>query len=171
MKASDIKKLTDWGNYSVDTLLIYLDRTIREWQEEVGLELCPNFQRGHVWTQEQQVKFVEYILRGGKTSPLLFNDKNGFQKGIPEDFVCVDGLQRLTALLLFLNDELLVFGHKRSQIEGIDRRLRELALTVRVNGLKTDAQVLEWYLELNSGGTPHTEEELDRVRNLLVATQ
>jgi Protein of unknown function DUF262 len=170
MKASDIKKLTDWGNYSVDTLLIYLDRTIREWQEELGLELCPNFQRGHVWTQEQQVKFVEYILRGGKTSPLLFNDKNGFN-GAPKDFVCVDGLQRLTALLSFLNDELPAFGHKRAQIEGIDRRLRELALTVRVNGLKTDVEVLEWYLELNSGGTPHTEAELDRVRNLLVATQ
>lgn len=111
-----------------------------------------------------------YILRGGKTSPLLFNDKNGFN-GVPKDFVCVDGLQRLTALLSFLNDELPVFGHKRSQIEGVDRRLRELALTVRVNGLKTDREVLEWYLELNSGGTVHTEEELDRVRDLLAAAQ
>jgi hypothetical protein len=27
--------------------------------------------------------------------------------------------------------------------------------------------VLQWYLELNSGGTPHTKEELDKVKKML----
>jgi hypothetical protein len=36
-----------------------------------------------------------------------------------------------------------------------------------VNDLKTEAEVLRWYLEINAGGTPHTEEELDKVRKML----
>ena len=36
-----------------------------------------------------------------------------------------------------------------------------------VNYLKTRREVLEWYLQLNGGGTPHSQKELDRVRGLL----
>ena len=138
---------------------------IQEWQEE-GLDLYPDFQRGHVWTPQQQTEFVEYILRGGKTSELLFNTKGNYAS-TSEDFVCVDGLQRLTALLLFLEDKLPVFGHTRSQIEGIELLLREIYLTFRINELLTRRAVIQWYLEINAGGTPHTREEIDRVRDLL----
>jgi len=37
-----------------------------------------------------------------------------------------------------------------------------------MNTLRTKAEVLEWYLQLNSGGVVHTEAELKRVRKLLV---
>ena len=74
MKASEITRLTDRGTYQVDCKLNYLQKAIQEWKEE-GLDLCPDFQRGHVWTVEQQIAFVEYVLRGGKTSELLFNTK------------------------------------------------------------------------------------------------
>ena len=36
-----------------------------------------------------------------------------------------------------------------------------------VNDLSTYSEVLQWYLDLNSGGTVHTEEELNRVQQLL----
>ena len=126
----------------------------------------PDFQGGHVWTPQQQTEFVEYILRSGKTSELLFNTKGNYAS-TSEDFVCVDGLQRLTALLLFLEDQLPVFGHTRSQIEGIELLLREIYLTFRINELLTRRAVIRWYLEINAGGTPHTREEIDRVRDLL----
>lgn len=38
---------------------------------------------------------------------------------------------------------------------------------INVNNLLTRREVLQWYVEFNSGGTPHTTEELDRVRALL----
>ena len=116
---------------------------------------------------EQQIAFVEYVLRGGKISELLFNTKGNYAN-TSEDFVCVDGLQRLTALLLFLDDKLPIFGgHTRSQIEGIDILLRGLHLSFRINELLTRKAVLQWYLELNTGGTPHTDSEIGRVRDLL----
>jgi Protein of unknown function DUF262 len=166
MKASEIERLTNRGNYQVDFRLGSLQKTIQDFQEE-GLDLCPDFQRGHVWTPKQQTEFVEYILRGGKTSEILFNTKGNYAS-TSEDFVCVDGLQRLTALLLFLDDKLPVFGgHTRSQIEGIEGLLKEIYLTFRINELLTRSAVLQWYLELNAGGTPHTDSEIDRVRDLL----
>ena len=167
MKASEIERLTNRGTYQVDFRLGYLQKTIQEWQEE-GLDLCPDFQRGHVWTPQQQVDFVEYILRGGKTAELLFNTKGNYAS-TSEDFVCVDGLQRLTALLLFLDDKLPIFdGYTRSQIEGIEVLLKEIYLTFRINELLTRKAVIRWYLEINAGGTPHTREEIDRVRDLLI---
>ena len=47
----------------------WLDRLINE----EGLQLNPDFQRGHVWTEDQQVKFLEFILRGGKTGRTPFH--------------------------------------------------------------------------------------------------
>ena len=35
-----------------------------------------------------------------------------------------------------------------------------------VNNLKTRADVLRWYLEMNTGGTPHSKEEIKRVEEL-----
>jgi hypothetical protein len=36
-----------------------------------------------------------------------------------------------------------------------------------VNDLKTKAEVLQWYLDINSGGVVHTETELEKVKRLL----
>jgi len=36
-----------------------------------------------------------------------------------------------------------------------------------VNNLKTRKEVLQWYIEFNSGGTVHTDAEIQRVKKLL----
>ena len=36
-----------------------------------------------------------------------------------------------------------------------------------VNDLKTKKEVLQWYIEMNTGGTPHSQEEILRVKNML----
>ena len=83
-----------------------------------------------------------------------------------QDYVCVDGLQRITAMQRFYHDEIPAYGHRYSEFEG---RLNSVRFTVRVvtNDLQTREEVLQWYLELNSTGTPHTKKELDRVKALL----
>lgn len=72
------------------------------------MQLNPDFQRGHVWIENQQIKYIEYILRGGKTARVIY-----------------------------------------------------------LNNLKTRKEVLQWYLEFNSYGTIHTEEEINKVKKLL----
>lgn len=63
MKFTDIPQfLTNRANYNVDVGFKYFSKTIQEYIDEQGLILNPDFQRGHVWTEEQQEKYIEYVL-------------------------------------------------------------------------------------------------------------
>lgn len=164
---SDIQMLTGEGRYVADTPIGFIKDKIENWEKELGLQINPDFQRGHVWTTEQQIAFIEFILRGGKTTPLQFNHP-GWMYSWKGEFVCVDGLQRLTALLKFLNNGLPVFnGNYLKDFDDPDRLCRRYDIQIRVNDLKTRKEVLKWYLEMNDGGTPHTSEEINKVKELL----
>lgn len=38
---------------------------------------------------------------------------------------------------------------------------------LNVNDLKTKREVLQWYVQMNNGGTPHSAEEIERVKKLM----
>ena len=189
MKFKDIPMLTRSGSYEVNVPLDLLEDHIKRYQEEhePGLQMNPDFQRGHIWTESQQVAYVEFFLRGGMSSRVIYLNNpiwGNFNKEGHKyiDFVLVDGLQRLTALLRFVRGELSVFGY-RALPKGATRpggkagkvffedRLRMSSacdnLKININNLQTRKAVLQWYLEMNSGGTPHTTAELDKVRGML----
>lgn len=170
MTFQEIPQFISDGSYQTTISLEGLVKWLHELVEEQELQLCPDFQRGHVWTEKQQVKFLEFLLRGGKTGRnLYFNDpywhsvrpKTGYR-----DFVCVDGLQRITSIQRFLNNEIRVFGQLYSEFGGKTDLLRH-SMVFHVNDLKTREDVLRWYIEMNAGGTPHSEEEIQRVRKIL----
>lgn len=82
--------------------------------------------------------------------------------------VCVDGLQRLTAIRKFLNNDLKVFGHYLNEFEDKDVFLRRHnGILFNINDLKTKKEVLKWYLDFNTGGTVHSDEEIIRVKKIL----
>ena len=162
-----VKKLTRQGSYTINVHLESLKDTIDRYIEKHKLQMNPEFQRGHVWTENQQIKFVEFILRGGKSQPICFNhnDWMTFSRKDSEMF-CVDGLQRTTALLKFLDNKLPVFGgYILSEFENFS--LWNFDVEININNLKTREEVLQWYLDMNSGGTQHTKEELEKVKLLL----
>lgn len=110
----DIPAFTSGGSYAVDYPLRDLVSWVQKEVEKSGLILCPDFQRGHVWTEKQQEDYITFLLRGGKTGrDLYFNCPSWNHPvgiGAYNDYVCVDGLQRLTAITRFVNNELRVFG-------------------------------------------------------------
>lgn len=170
MRFRDIPQFISDGSYRVDVSLEYMIEWIEKMVREDGLQLCPDFQRGHVWTEEQQVAFLEFILRGGKSGRIIYlNDPNWMGRSNQTeytDFVCVDGLQRITAIRKFLNDELRVFGHLYSDFDGPTDLIRN-GMVININDLKTKREVLCWYIQMNAGGTPHTKEEIERVRKMM----
>ena len=165
----DIPKFTDAGSYAVDYPLHYFVRFIEEEVREGGLQLCPEFQRGHVWTPEQQEAYVTFLLRGGKTGRDIYLNSPSWHRSVPEgaynDYTCVDGLQRITAIQKFIHNDIPVFGSYYRDFTdslGICETIR-----VHINDLKTYSEVLQWYIEMNAGGTPHSSEEIERVQELL----
>jgi uncharacterized protein with ParB-like and HNH nuclease domain len=164
MKFKDIEQFTRMPDYYINVSLDYLKKKVDDDVDELGLQLCPDFQRGYVWTESQQIAYIEYILKGGRSGRDLYFNCPGWHSGEIGDYVCVDGLQRITALLRFLNDETPAFGSLYSEYE--DRLRMHYNVIWHVNDLKTRKEVLSWYLEMNSGGTPHTKEELERVARM-----
>lgn len=170
MKFSAIPQFTRVGHYQVNTSWRYLEKTIDDYANGFNLQLNPDFQRGHVWTKEQQIAYVEFILRGGKSArTIYFNCPNWHYRYINningDTLVCVDGLQRITAALAFLRNEIPAFGHYHNEYE--DKLPINIDFLFNVNDLKTKEEVLQWYIEMNSGGTPHTTKEIERVKKLL----
>ena len=163
----DIVPFTRSGSWECDFSLESAVQQVDKREKELGLNTDPDFQRAHVWTEDQQVAWLEFFLRGGKTGRVLyFNDPGWSRKREVGQFVMVDGKQRLQAMRRFIGNEIQVFGsyHK----EYTDRLRIHYTIKLHVNDLPTRADVLRWYLEFNSGGTPHSTDEITRVRELLV---
>jgi hypothetical protein len=167
-KFADIPQMTRDGYYQVNVGWDYLEDWIAHNRDKpsVGFEMDPDFQRGHVWTEQQQIRYVEFMLRGGKSSRVIYWNCKGWMHTFEGPMVLVDGKQRISAVLRFLGNEILAFGHKRE--EYTDRLgLCHCDFLMNVNNLKTRAEVLQWYIDLNAGGVAHTNEEINKVRRLL----
>lgn len=171
-KFSEIPQFTRDGDYEVNIPLLFLEKTLKDYEESYGLDLNPDFQRGHVWTREQQIAWLEFYFRGGKTGRVIYFNSPAWstvkspESDLDDTILCVDGLQRLTAFRAFLNNEVPVFG---SYYKDFEDKLHVTAYSIRVNinSLQTRKELLKWYIEMNSGGTPHTDEEIARVQALL----
>lgn len=61
-KFSDIPQFPK-STYAVDIGIHYIKETLKEYKEW-GLNIDPDFQRGHVWTKQQQTAFLEFWFRG-----------------------------------------------------------------------------------------------------------
>jgi hypothetical protein len=163
-----VPQFTRSGSYEVDYDPRGLVRWVGELQQEQGLDIDPDFQRAHCWTERQQVAYVEFFLKGGMTARVIYLNYPSWHTGAStpyNDFVLVDGKQRLEAFRRFVGDEIKVFGSKFSEFTDSIRLTN--TMRVNVNNLQTKAEVLQWYLDFNSGGVIHTDEELERVRTLL----
>ena len=171
VRFKDIPQLTKYGNYQVNISLDYVPIQIKKWQNDdyYNLQLNPKFQRGHIWNEMQQIAYIEFILKGGKTARTIYFNMPSWNGGMPsteyDDFVCVDGLQRITAVLKFMNNEIKIFGSYYKEFE--DHIPSNAELFFCVNNLQTEKEVLQWYVDMNAGGTPHTEGEINKVREMI----
>lgn len=166
MKFADIPQMSRPG-YCVDHFLYMLPRTMKNYQEErlAPLNMEPDFQRIHIWTPEQQSRYMEFILQGGNSSKDFYFNCPGWQNSYDGPFELVDGKQRLEACLGFMEGRIPIFGG--FFIADFSDKPFNVNLRFHINNLKTRREVLQWYLDINSGGVVHTTNELDKVRELL----
>lgn len=165
----DIPNFTKFGNYEIDVPLGFLLDAIEKYKKDYQLDTSPDFQRAHVWNEQKQIKYVEFLLRGGLSSRVLyFNCPNWMGvKRVVGPMVLVDGKQRLEALTKFLTNNLMLFG--KYKLEDIDRSVFRISKTMKIhiNNLETRKDVLQWYIDINDGGVAHTTEEILKVKELL----
>lgn len=138
------------------------------------LDLNPDFQRGHVWTHGQRQHFIENCLRGVVSSSglvLQFNcpdwNEDAPDTDLPAGMQCIDGLQRYTAITEFVNGNVHPFGVSVSDLQGTQFDPRRFMIKVAVHDFKKRADLLQHYLDINTGGTVHAASEIERVKGLL----
>lgn len=156
--------------------------------DDGGLLLSPPYQRGDVWTPVQRIALIRSLLLGVPVASIVLNrrgDNREWERneGDPGDvwYACVDGKQRLTTLLMWMQggfaipsewidpEYLLDPGQPVVRINGLtatgkrvlDRRFLIPVAEARLDSLAEEAEV---YLLINSAGTAHTAADLDRAR-------
>ena len=154
-------------NYRANVSWSYLEEMLASYDEiDPKADLNPDFQRGHVWTPKQKTAYIEFILLGGVSGRDIYWNCPGWMGNFDGPFVLVDGKQRLNAVLEFKAGKVPIFGgHFFDEFE--DKLSHEVGFVFHVNDLKSRADLLRWYLALNTGGTIHTPEEIAKVQKLL----
>lgn len=174
MRFEEIPKYIKAGTYRVDVAFMHLEDYFQHWNESWGIELEPDFQRAHVWTKAQRTAYMEFLIKGGQSSKTLqWNcpsihhlNRDG---DLDNKLVLVDGLQRITAVRMFLDNKVKVFGHYLKEYDDAESFLSDICqfrFHMEVNDLNKRADLLLWYLQLNEGGTVHSKSELARVHEL-----
>lgn len=157
------------GNYyrisvPVDGIESQLGRYI----ETYKLDFDPPYQRGYVWTKKQKVKFIEHLLSGNDSGKeIYFNCPDWMGSNLEiQNMQVVDGKQRLEALRGFISGNFKVFDvAEYKDLTWEDKS--KLGLYFNINNLLDERDVVRWYLSMNTGGTVHTEKDLDVARDYL----
>jgi hypothetical protein len=162
------------AHYEVDTHWGMLDKTLAGLTEDYGLEFDPDYQRGHVWTAAQRQAYVESVFRGAISTAGLTIQFNcptfesrllKADRDLPDGFQVMDGLQRLTAVREFMAGNVRPFGLTLDDLTGTSFSPKGMTYRLRfaVFCFQYKLDVLEHYLALNRGGTPHSDDEIARI--------
>ena len=167
----------------------WIDRWIEQQSEDGGFNDSPEYQRGHVWTEAQQISFIEAVLRGIIPDSLLsirlnnptFDDSvlsawcnhKQWLSELPREVQVIDGEQRLQTIRKFMHNKLAVFDGKikADNLNGTHFSAKGRIIQVNIMNFTTQRDLLQFYLDLNAGGTPHSQQELDKVRAMLTEKQ
>lgn len=158
------------ARYRVDMPISQVEEWIsRQCQPSLGFDydLSPDYQRDHVWTKAQASAYVEWILRGGRSGREIYWNHPNWMRGFRGTLELVDGKQRIKAVMDFFNNKIKAFGMKFKEFEGGSSGMWTVCLSFNIADFQTRAEVLQWYIDMNAGGTVHKKAEIDKVRKML----
>lgn len=163
------------ARYSCDLDWNSLEHSLRRYDDDWGLDLTPDFQRGHVWTDAQRVHYIENVIRGVVPVTGLQIQMNcpnweddSYTGDLPPGMQCIDGLQRITAVRMFIAGQVKPFGLSVDDLRCSKFHIGHMysfRMSVFDYGFKH--QLLQHYIDFNAGGVPHSNEEIERVREML----
>jgi hypothetical protein len=127
---------------------------------EVMGYFLPTWQRGLVWSEEQNVKLLESLWLGINIGNYTFNRPRRCSDD-KYDNLLIDGQQRLWAIQCYLQDEFPVFGYRWSETTEVDKRCFEYSTHFHcyITNSNDEAYLKGYYNTMNFSGTSHKTEE------------
>lgn len=164
----DVIALRPWdpGKIRITTKHFSL-RDVVDQIRDRDVDLSPDFQRDYVWKVRQRTRLIESILLGIPLPAFYFNqDKFG-------KYQVVDGVQRLSTVALFMNDDHVLdkvdleylhdmHGLKYSELDPAAlRRFRSTQIVVHVIEPQTPDEVkYDIFSRVNTLGSPLSAQEI-----------
>lgn len=138
------------------------------WKREGFLELNPPYQRGDVWGTTRRQNLIRSILIGVPIPSVIINDR--FSADWGECMAVIDGKQRITTLLMFLESELKVpaawFGIEGDEITfeelpiARQRGIRCMPMPVSEGQLSSITEEEHVFELVNYGGVPQGQTDV-----------
>jgi len=143
---------------------------VRDWKEANRLELQPDFQRREVWSKAAQIALIDTILHNIPIPKIYIKSIIREEKTYR---VVIDGQQRITAILAFVENNLTLKAPYISLDEYNGKKFRDLPEDTRNNILSynidfneifnpTDDEVRDLYARVNKYTVQLNKQELRR---------
>lgn len=140
------------------------DSNGRDIAPERIFEAVPVFQRDNdKWSQKMQASFINNVISGFKTHISLFNIDTCKRGGGMVGCQILDGLQRITAIVDFMEGRFKVFGHTYLELKemGVIRNMRGGMYGIRVYSFDNMNQAIDFYVSMNENIT-HSPEDIQK---------
>ncbi len=145
----------------------HLAETMARRGEPWNLE--PAYQRGAVWTAMQREAFLGHWVEGGPVPKIYVN-----RPDVSDTCEVIDGQQRLRAFLSFLRPDgcgaRLTDGRTVYWRQFHEGERARCSIRIDYVDLTLEARLL-LYIRLNTGGTAHTESDIERALSMLLVTR
>lgn len=125
----------------------------------------PDYQRGYVWSAEDQQRYLDSVFEGRDLGRFIF-----VKHPYPQAEELLDGKQRLNCLNLFFQSRISwrgLFWHELNKLERYQIENRSVQVATLSGSAFSRSDRLRVFLEVNAAGVPQSEEHLDHVRALL----
>ena len=154
--------------YFVNSMLLHTDYDNKDdgyswYDKEYNLKwlsnITPEFQRSNdKWSKSMQKRFIENILMGAKTELLLFKMSEF------EDSKIIDGLQRTTAIIDFINGDIKPFDYSFDELKEHLRSFPSHNLVIKIYTFDTWEEVGRFYIDMNENIT-HSSDDIKKAKD------
>ncbi|NOI32021.1 DUF262 domain-containing protein [Vibrio coralliilyticus] len=129
----------------------------------IGSWPLPTWQRGLVWTIEQKIAFIESVFMGYDLGSVMINElhwPDGQKASTPMSEIIIDGQQRISALVSFVENEFPINGLYWKDLTREEKRtFREREIGVKSVACYDEEKLRIVYNHLNFSGVRHEHSE------------
>lgn len=155
----------------VRSLMFYIDDTVEEQNQSIsGLfkKGIPLFQRDNdKWDLSRQISFVENLISGYRPTIQLYTTQDIFDERGQSRCWILDGLQRITAILKFIDGDFNLFDGQLSFEDAWSEHLiRRAMVNLEIFTFDDDIEAAQFYVQLNKGIT-HSEKDIQRALDFI----
>jgi len=131
-----------------------------------GVDMDVDYQREHVWTKADKIALIDSVFNNVEIGKFVFVQRN--MRAAGKLYEILDGKQRLTAIIEFVEDRLKYRGFYFSELSFRDQhKFTETNISYGYLENPSKEAIFETFIKLNTCGKPMASKHINHVKHLL----